>query len=74
MIVGRGLDTDQSMADIYQKERVFHPDLMEYPYNSKITGLNHSYIYCSRAFLALFNIKCNPVAFIESLETGCIDS
>lgn len=44
--------------------------------NSKIVSykLNHSDIYRSRTFLALLCVKGNPIAFIERLKTGCIDS
>jgi hypothetical protein len=43
-------------------------------YYFKNRGLNDRYIYGSGTFLALLYIKGNPVAFIQRLETGCINS
>jgi hypothetical protein len=39
-----------------------------------VRELDHFYMYCSRAFIPVLYVKGNSVAFIERLETGCIDS
>ena len=47
---------------------------MERPFLIQKYKLNHSDIYRWRTFLTLLYVKSNPVAFIEGLETGCIDT
>ena len=38
------------------------------------TKLDYSNVRCCGTFLALLNVKGNPIAFIKGLESGCIDS
>jgi hypothetical protein len=36
-------------------------------------ALNHGYIGCGRTLGALFDVKGNPVTFIERFESGGVD-
>lgn len=55
--------------------RGISPGIDEMPF-FRVTNelLNHRYINRRRAFFALFDIECNPCAFLERFKTSAIDA
>jgi len=45
------------------------------PYNfNRSYFLSDGYIYCRRALLTIFDVKGDPISFIQRFKTACIDS
>ena len=60
-----------SAFDTGTKRHPFYLNLIEFKAGRlKIIKLLYNYIYCCRAFLALFYVKSDAISFVQRFKTG----